>query len=230
MDVDPKMDRSPQPPCPPENEPQDAVFSQRVGADVGDRVGPDHHLAVAPLLTRLYDPKDFGIFGVYVSIVGIISAQVPTLRYDQALMLPKRTEDAANLFGVSGVCVAGVTVLAAFVCIPFAGSIAAMTQIPKELSRWLWLIPISVFLLGAIRELQFVVNAAEAVSSGLDFPSRSERRDDGQPSRRRPRRSRSDGIDRRVRFSETPVHPRPWARKCSRTTLPCSAVRFAPLK
>ena len=76
------------------------------------------------------------------------------------------------MFGVSGVCVAGVAVLAAFVCIPFGGPIAAMTQTP-ELSRWLWLIPISVFPGGRLPELQFVVNPAEAVSSGLDFPRRS---------------------------------------------------------
>lgn len=103
--------------------------------------------AVAPILTRLYDPSAFGLFGLYASIVGIIGA-VPTMRYDQALMLPKRTEDAATLAGVSGLCVVGVSILAVAVCIPFSGCIASITHTP-DLSRWLWLVPVSTFLAGA---------------------------------------------------------------------------------
>ncbi len=104
-------------------------------------------VAVAPLLTRLYDPADFGMFGVFVSIVAIIGA-VPTLRYEQAMMLPKRNEDAANLFAASLLSVVIVAIAAALVCIPFGGRIAAATNSPA-LSHWLWLVPIYICLIGA---------------------------------------------------------------------------------
>ena len=103
-------------------------------------------VAMAPVLTRLYDPAAFGVFGVYMSVAGIAVA-VATMRYDQALMLPRKTEDAANLLGMSVVCVVGITGLSAVVCIPFGGQIAAVTRSP-ELAHWLWLVPVTIFVAG----------------------------------------------------------------------------------
>lgn len=109
------------------------------------------NVAVAPLLTRLYDPKDFGEFGVFMSITGILIA-VCTLRYDQALMLPKRTEDAANLFGISVIGVAAVSSVATAICLGFGSQIAAAAKSPA-LAQWLWLSPIFVLLSGGYQTL-----------------------------------------------------------------------------
>jgi O-antigen/teichoic acid export membrane protein len=43
---------------------------------------------VSPILTRLYTPEDFGVFGVYASILGIVTV-VASLRYEYALPLPE---------------------------------------------------------------------------------------------------------------------------------------------
>ncbi|MGV8073269.1 MAG: lipopolysaccharide biosynthesis protein [Syntrophobacteraceae bacterium] len=108
-------------------------------------------VAIAPVLTRLYAPAEFGIFGVYTAAVGIVISFV-TLRYDQALMLPKSAEEAANLLGISVFCVVGVTVLSALPCFFLSSSIAAVMKSP-DLVRWLWLVPISVFLSGLYQAL-----------------------------------------------------------------------------
>ncbi len=56
--------------------------------------------AMSPIISRLFSPADFGIFGSFDSVSSIIIAGV-TLEYSQAIMLPKGEEDAINIFFVS---------------------------------------------------------------------------------------------------------------------------------
>jgi lipopolysaccharide exporter len=59
---------------------------------------------LSPIISRLYSPADFGVFGSFIAILGIISAGI-TLDYSQALMLPKQKDDAFGLFIIS--CLSG---------------------------------------------------------------------------------------------------------------------------
>lgn len=54
-------------------------------------------LASIPLLTRIYSPEDYGILALYTSLVMML-APVLTLRYVQAIPLPKTDGMAINLF------------------------------------------------------------------------------------------------------------------------------------
>jgi lipopolysaccharide exporter len=103
-------------------------------------------VSIAPVLTRLYDPADFGLFGIYGAVVGLVTVIV-TLQYDQALMLPKEVVDAANLLGASVLSVTGIAGLSALVCFTLGDRIAGLMKSP-ELARWLWLVPGSIFLSG----------------------------------------------------------------------------------
>ncbi len=62
-----------------------------------------------PIISRLYSPADFGVFGSFNAILGIFTSAV-TLNYAQAMMLPKKNEDAINLFVLS--CVSSVFIAA----------------------------------------------------------------------------------------------------------------------
>ena len=53
-------------------------------------------LLVAPILSRLYSPNAFGTAALFASLVSIVGVIV-CFRYEQAIMLPKRDEEAANL-------------------------------------------------------------------------------------------------------------------------------------
>ncbi len=68
--------------------------------------------ALTPIISRFFSPSDFGVFGSFNSVAGIIAAGV-TLQYTQAIMLPKQKEDAINLFVVSCLC----TCIVAFLCL-----------------------------------------------------------------------------------------------------------------
>ncbi len=57
-------------------------------------------LLAIPIITRIYEPSDYGAFAIIVSIVMVL-APVSTLRFNSALMLPESKVDAANLFALS---------------------------------------------------------------------------------------------------------------------------------
>lgn len=59
----------------------------------GTGVGQGIVLASAPILTRLYDPSAFGVFGVYFSLASLL-AIAATLRYDYGILLSETEEDS----------------------------------------------------------------------------------------------------------------------------------------
>ena len=54
-------------------------------------------IAISPILTRLYTPKDFGVLALFVAITSIFGS-IANGRYELAIMLPKKDEDAINIF------------------------------------------------------------------------------------------------------------------------------------
>jgi len=103
-------------------------------------------VASSPLIARLFTPEAFGVYALFFSIVGIVTA-VSTLRYDIAMMLPEDDSDAANLMAGA----LGMTTLFSLLLIPivwFGGpGIASWLNAP-ELVDYLWLAPIAVFFGG----------------------------------------------------------------------------------
>lgn len=83
--------------------------------------------ALTPVISRLFSPADFGIFGSFSAIAGIIAAGV-TLEYTQAIMLPKEKEDALNLFFVSCLCTLAVSILCLAVCLLFPATIHGLMK------------------------------------------------------------------------------------------------------
>ncbi|MFZ5825019.1 MAG: lipopolysaccharide biosynthesis protein [Bacillota bacterium] len=102
-------------------------------------------ILASPLMTRLYDPQDFGVVTMYGSLLTILTVLV-TGRYEMALPLPEDDRSAANLVGVSLLLLA-VTSLASFVGVGvFGEQIAAWLNAPG-FQPYLWWLPVS--LLGA---------------------------------------------------------------------------------
>ena len=57
-------------------------------------------IAISPILTRIYSPKDFGLFALFMSITSFISVSA-TARYELAILLPKSEEEAINIVSLS---------------------------------------------------------------------------------------------------------------------------------
>ena len=82
------------------------------GTAIAQAVG----FALSPVISRLFSPGDFGIFGSFNSVATIIAAGT-TLEYTQAIMLPKEKVDAMNLFAVSCACTLGMGFLCLLFCL-----------------------------------------------------------------------------------------------------------------
>jgi len=61
--------------------------------------------ALSPVISRLFTPADFGVFGTFSSVLGVLAAAI-TLEYTQAIFLQKEETDAINLFALSCICTA----------------------------------------------------------------------------------------------------------------------------
>lgn len=65
------------------------VFTLLSGATIAQIIA----LVTIPVLTRIYTPEDFGFFAIYLSIANIL-ATISTGRYELAIMLPEKKENA----------------------------------------------------------------------------------------------------------------------------------------
>ena len=122
-------------------------FGQKVATVAsGAAAGQAVTLLASPLLTRLYSPGDFGLLGVYLSLIGITST-ISTFCYEKAIPIAPNEEDARSLLVVSLVCVLGVTmfVLIAVLLLPIA---PANFLTLHRLQPYFWLVPIGLVGLG----------------------------------------------------------------------------------
>jgi len=119
-------------------------------------------LFVAPILSRLYDPSAFGVYGVYVSLVGFVSV-VACGRYELALLLPEKDSDAMNLLALCfGILT--VMVLAAFCAVALLGATVVEAFAMRELASWLWWIPVSLLFAGSFQTLSYWTTRAKRFS------------------------------------------------------------------
>ncbi len=110
-------------------------------------------IAISPILTRIYTPEDFGIFALYMSIATLLSV-VATARYELAIMLPKKDEDAANIVVLSlliSVIVSAVSLLLLYL---FNARITELLANPN-IAIWLYFIPFSVLLTGIYQSFNY---------------------------------------------------------------------------
>ena len=101
---------------------------------------------VEPITSRLFPPESFGQASVFLSganIVGIVAC----LCYEMALVLPKKDEDAGNIFALSALILASMTILTAIVILGFGRDFLGFLNMEAVVS-FTWLFPVAVFVIG----------------------------------------------------------------------------------
>lgn len=119
----------------------------------GTALGQAITVLVSPILTRLYTPEDFGVFGVYASILEIVTV-VASLRYEYALPLPEDDETAANILVLCFILLFGMTTLSWLVIHGLGNQIVAWANVPG-LKPYLWLIPLGMLGAGTYQILNY---------------------------------------------------------------------------
>jgi O-antigen/teichoic acid export membrane protein len=95
----------------------------------------------SPVLSRLYGPGDFGLYGTFLSLSGVITAAV-TLQFSEALMLPENDNRATGVFWAATWATVTITALTAICCIIFYPWLIA------NLGGLLWLLPVAALFAG----------------------------------------------------------------------------------
>jgi O-antigen/teichoic acid export membrane protein len=110
-------------------------------------------IAISPILTRIYTPEDFGMFALYMSIVSFV-AIIINGKYDMAIVLPKEEKEAFNIFILSLLITCFISLFIAFFIFIFFESIIFYLN-NKEIGLFLYLIPVSSFLIGVYQSLYY---------------------------------------------------------------------------
>lgn len=87
--------------------------------------------ALSPIISRLYSPADFGIYGSFTAILGVIAAGI-TLDYSLALMLPKKKDEAFYLFILSCMATIVVGVIIFAVCLFLPATVQSTIKAPNS--------------------------------------------------------------------------------------------------
>lgn len=109
-------------------------------------------IALSPVYTRLYSPADFGVFGIYGSLLSIFMT-VGALCYEEAIPIADSDDDALDATILASAITIAVGLCAAayiaFMSYGGRGSVAASAYL------YLWLLPIGVWAGGICKALRY---------------------------------------------------------------------------
>lgn len=116
-------------------------------------------LALIPILTRLYTPEDFGVYALYLALLGFF-ASIISGRYELSIMLPQEESDAEELLWLSLLITLFLSLLLLFGVYFFREGVAEFLGNP-EISDWLYFLPLSVFLTGSYQCFKYWCNRSK---------------------------------------------------------------------
>ena len=124
------------------------AFARGVTVLAGGTAGAQLLLLLsAPVLTRLYNPDDFGVFAIYISALALFGV-ISSLRYELAIPLPEDDSEAANITILCLILVSISSIFTSILVLLLRQPIADLLGI-SELSDFFWLLPISILFSGA---------------------------------------------------------------------------------
>ncbi len=118
---------------------------------LGTLLGRGVGVLSTPIITRLYSPADFGVMAVFATLILIVSTAI-TLRYEDALPLPRQASTAFNLLAFLAILLIISGVLISIVLWVFAEGLLQLLS-AETLAAWWMLIPLGIMLRAAYQIL-----------------------------------------------------------------------------
>lgn len=110
-------------------------------------------IAASPVLTRLYSPEDFGLLAVYGAVLAILGV-IASMRYQLAIPLPENDREAASVAILSLLAVIATTLITSALTYFFGPQVVTKLNAP-DLAKYIWLVPLGLFLVGIYQVLQY---------------------------------------------------------------------------
>lgn len=98
-----------------------------------------------PIVTRLYSPKDFGVFAIFGALVGLLT-KFSSFSYSQAILLPRTDTEAFRLVQLSAIIIF-VFSISLFVIFINKNWIATLFHLSEHIF-WFYLVPLGVAFVG----------------------------------------------------------------------------------
>lgn len=147
---------------------KESLFARNVAVVAsGTAVAQVIGIASAPVITRLYGPEAFGLQGVFLSVVALLST-IAALGYPIAIVLPRDDGDAIGLVWLS----VGIAVLVAVVTTVllyfFGGALLALLN-AESIAGFMYLIPLAMLMtaLGVVLGQWLIRKQAFKISSSF---------------------------------------------------------------
>lgn len=110
-------------------------------------------IILIPIITRLYNPEEYGTFSLILAITAII-AIFSSLSYQLAIMLPKEDEDAAQIVTLCFILIFFSSNITGAFFFVFASPIASALHVPA-MEQYLWFVPFLAFFTASFSVLTY---------------------------------------------------------------------------
>lgn len=135
---------------------KNSQYKKNITIMVGGRViAQAIPILLTPLLTRLYSPSEFGMFGVYAAIIAFV-AMISNGRYSLSIILPKSDIDAKRLFLLSSLLTVGVTAVFGLIFIVLGNWFFDFFEV-SILQKYLSILILNILFIGLYESLYYYV-------------------------------------------------------------------------
>jgi len=150
------------------------IFFQNIAVVAGGNVTAKLiGIIAAPIITRLYTPQDYGVFSVFLSVIGIMGS-LNTLRYAVTIPIAKEEKLADNILKLCFLITLSLSIVW-FIGIALFGNFFTAQFSAEQLQPFLWLIPVVFIGSGfyealnnwAVRARKFRLLTRTKVSQGV---------------------------------------------------------------
>ncbi|MBN2892374.1 MAG: oligosaccharide flippase family protein [Bacteroidales bacterium] len=114
---------------------------------------------IMPVLTRIYSEELFGIYFIFVSTLNILK-KITTLRFEIAIILPKKDSWAINAWAVTVFITFLTSIIFFAISLVFKKLILEISNLEK-IANFIFLIPLSLFITGIFEAFNFWNNRIE---------------------------------------------------------------------
>ena len=135
-----------------------SIFTLISATSIAQLIG----ILIYPILTDIYSPSEHGTFALYLSII-TITGIICTGKYDAAIMMPAKKKSAINLAALS-VIIAFLFSIIILILIVLFNRIFTSWLGDHSISKWLYFVPLSTFMIGIFQTFSFLSNREKQYS------------------------------------------------------------------
>jgi O-antigen/teichoic acid export membrane protein len=111
-------------------------------------------MLLQPVLRRSFAPEVFGSYSVYRSLIGILII-ISSFKYELAIILPRKDNEATNVFFLAILLNVFFNLILLFVIIVWKSSLIGFLNLSDKFGDYLYFVPLGTFFFSAYQSLNF---------------------------------------------------------------------------